>query len=280
MAVCPNCGRKLRMTDWKPDCPECGVNLNYFNANERLLVDSEKAEREHARFQPSVDRGKASYAGSKLAILRIVFTLLPVGALFLPLCSKLADGKTTGVNVIDVYKFVSSGDIGAILGAGAFGVSIALLLLSAVMILVCIISIIASLGKHGKGRTIALYSVMAGSAALSLICFLISFPKFGDLFPEMNTVVGGVGIGGITMETLMPEKHFLRDLDRLVDFSFVYDKVEGFYSRTGRRSVDPVVIVKMMLLGYLYGIDSERRLEQELLGSGLCSCHRTSARQR
>ncbi|MBQ6163834.1 MAG: hypothetical protein IJK23_05105 [Clostridia bacterium] len=197
MAVCPNCGRKLRMTDWKPDCPECGVNLNYFNANERLLVDSEKAEREHARFQPSVDRGKASYAGSKLAILRIVFTLLPVGALFLPLCSKLADGKTTGVNVIDVYKFVNSGDIGAILGAGAFGVSIALLLLSAVMILVCIISIIASLGKHGKGRTIALYSVMAGSAALSLICFLISFPKFGDLFPEMNTVVGGVGIGGI-----------------------------------------------------------------------------------
>ena len=68
----------------------------------------------------------------------------------------------------------------------------------------------------------------------------------------------------VTMETLMPEKHFLRDLDRLVDFSFVYDKVEGFYSHTGRRSVDPVVIVKMMLLGYLYGIDSERRLEQEV----------------
>ena len=68
----------------------------------------------------------------------------------------------------------------------------------------------------------------------------------------------------VTMESLMPEKHFLRDLDRLVDFSFVYDKVEGFYSHTGRRSVDPVVIVKMMLLGYLYGIDSERRLEQEV----------------
>ncbi|MBQ2109824.1 MAG: IS5/IS1182 family transposase, partial [Bacteroidales bacterium] len=58
----------------------------------------------------------------------------------------------------------------------------------------------------------------------------------------------------VTMETLMPEKHFLRDLDRLVDFNFVYDKVEGLYSHTGRRSVDPVVIVKMMLLGYLYGI--------------------------
>ena len=68
----------------------------------------------------------------------------------------------------------------------------------------------------------------------------------------------------VTMESLMPEKHFLRDLDRLVDFSFVYDKVESMYSHTGRRSIDPVVIVKMMLLGYLYGIDSERRLEQEV----------------
>ena len=68
----------------------------------------------------------------------------------------------------------------------------------------------------------------------------------------------------VTMESLMPERHFLRDLDRLVDFSFVYDKVESLYSHTGRRSVDPVVIVKMMLLGYLYGIDSERRLEQEV----------------
>ena len=64
--------------------------------------------------------------------------------------------------------------------------------------------------------------------------------------------------------SLMPEKHFHRDLNRLVDFSFVYDKVESLYSNTGCRSVDPVVIVKMMLIGYLYGIDSERRWEQEV----------------
>ena len=68
----------------------------------------------------------------------------------------------------------------------------------------------------------------------------------------------------VTMESLMTEKHFLRDLDRLVDFSVVYENVASLYSNTGRRSVDPVVIVKMMLLSYLYGIDSERRLEQEV----------------
>ena len=67
-----------------------------------------------------------------------------------------------------------------------------------------------------------------------------------------------------TLDELMPKEHFLRDLDRYIDFSFVYDRVESLYSNTGRPSIDPVVLVKMMLVGYLYGIDSERKLEQEI----------------
>ena len=66
-----------------------------------------------------------------------------------------------------------------------------------------------------------------------------------------------------TLEGLMPKEHFLRDLDKYVDFSFIYGKVEHLYSHTGRRSIDPVVLVKMLLLGFLYGIDSERKIEQE-----------------
>lgn len=68
----------------------------------------------------------------------------------------------------------------------------------------------------------------------------------------------------MTIEDLMPEEHFLRDLDRYVDFSFVYEKVKNLYSETGRPSIDPVVIIKMLLIGYLYGIESERRLEKEI----------------
>ncbi len=67
----------------------------------------------------------------------------------------------------------------------------------------------------------------------------------------------------VTLESLMPEEHFLRRLDGLMDFSFIYKRVESLYSHRGRPSIDPVVVVKM-LLGYLYGIDSERRLEQEV----------------
>ena len=68
----------------------------------------------------------------------------------------------------------------------------------------------------------------------------------------------------LTLEELMPGKHFLRDLERCVDFSFIYDIVEPLYARVGRPSIDPVLLVKMLLLGYLYGIPSERKLEQEV----------------
>ena len=68
----------------------------------------------------------------------------------------------------------------------------------------------------------------------------------------------------VTLEELMPQEHFLRDLDRLVDFDFIYDKVADLYSNTGRPAIDPVVMIKMMLIGYIYGIDSERKLEQEI----------------
>ena len=67
-----------------------------------------------------------------------------------------------------------------------------------------------------------------------------------------------------TIEELMPKEHFLRDLDKHVDFTFIYDKVSHLYSNVGRASVDPVVLFKMVLLGFLYGIDSERKLEQEV----------------
>ena len=49
-----------------------------------------------------------------------------------------------------------------------------------------------------------------------------------------------------------------------MDFSFIYDIVEPLYARVGRPSIDPVLLVKKLLLGYFYGIPSERKLEQEV----------------
>lgn len=57
----------------------------------------------------------------------------------------------------------------------------------------------------------------------------------------------------ITIEDLVPEDHFLRQLESAVDFTFIYDEVRGLYSAdNGRPGIDPVVLVKYLLLGYLY----------------------------
>jgi len=67
-----------------------------------------------------------------------------------------------------------------------------------------------------------------------------------------------------TLESLMSADHFLRDLDEHIDFSFIYSKVSHLYSNTGRPSIDPVTLIKMLLLGFLYGIDSERKLVKDI----------------
>jgi transposase len=65
-------------------------------------------------------------------------------------------------------------------------------------------------------------------------------------------------------EDLIPEDHILRLIDHYVDFSFIRPKLEHLYSHTGRPSVDPDVMMRMLLVGYLFGITSERRLCDEV----------------
>lgn len=67
-----------------------------------------------------------------------------------------------------------------------------------------------------------------------------------------------------TIDELMPKSHFLRKLLKVMGFRFVYEKVAHLYAKTGRPSIDPEVVIKCLLIGYLYGIDSERRLMEDI----------------
>ena len=68
----------------------------------------------------------------------------------------------------------------------------------------------------------------------------------------------------VDMASLIPENHLLRKIDGMVSFDFIYGLLAPYYSATGRPSVDPVSMFKMLLVGYLYGIKSERRLVEEI----------------
>jgi len=66
-----------------------------------------------------------------------------------------------------------------------------------------------------------------------------------------------------SLDAAVPEKHIVRRLAAAVDFGFVRSLVNKHYSHTGQPSVDPVVLFKLWLLGYLFNIRSERRLCEE-----------------
>jgi transposase len=68
----------------------------------------------------------------------------------------------------------------------------------------------------------------------------------------------------ICLEDYVPKKHLLRDIDRYLDLSALRQHLMPFYSHTGRPSVDPELMVRMLLIGYCFGIRSERRLCEEV----------------
>ena len=62
------------------------------------------------------------------------------------------------------------------------------------------------------------------------------------------------------LEDHVPSDHLLRSIDHYVDCSELRRHLAGFYSLTGRPSVDPELMIRMLLIGYCLGIRSERRL--------------------
>jgi transposase len=66
------------------------------------------------------------------------------------------------------------------------------------------------------------------------------------------------------LEDQVPENHLLRLIDKHISFEFVRRQLKDSYSETGRPSIDPELLLRMLLIGYLYGITSERKLVEEL----------------
>jgi transposase len=62
----------------------------------------------------------------------------------------------------------------------------------------------------------------------------------------------------------VPADHMLRSIDRYLDLTDLHQHLEAYYSHTGRPSVDPELMIRMLLVGYCFGIRSERRLCDEV----------------
>src|ERR1700751_34947 len=66
------------------------------------------------------------------------------------------------------------------------------------------------------------------------------------------------------LEDQIPGTHLLRLIDKHIRFEFVRQQLKDSYSETGRPSIDPELLLRILLIGYLYGVTSERKLGEEL----------------
>ncbi len=207
MASCPKCGKKLKLTDIKPNCPHCDTNLLYYKIEERLEVDALNAEREHAHTQKKLDRAKAAMVGGPFAIARIVLLVLTICAFLLPLAKLSAIGpffSETGeisknFGAIELVTELMEFDFGALGLIGSsivgkttlmFALSIVTVALAAVSALLQLIFSFLSCSPKGFVRNV-IFSV------LGIVFSIASLVTFKMFIASMETVLPGFMSGSI-----------------------------------------------------------------------------------
>ena len=66
------------------------------------------------------------------------------------------------------------------------------------------------------------------------------------------------------LDEVVPDDHLVRKVDAVLDLSWVHAELAPHYSRIGRPSIDPVLMIRMLIIGYVFAIRSERQLCREV----------------
>ena len=66
------------------------------------------------------------------------------------------------------------------------------------------------------------------------------------------------------LDEVVPDDHRVREIARVLDLSWVYAELRPYYSPMGRPSIDPVLMIRMLIVGYVFAIRSERLLCREV----------------
>ena len=78
------------------------------------------------------------------------------------------------------------------------------------------------------------------------------------------------------LDKVVPPDHLVRQIDGLLDLSWVHKELAPYYSHTGRPSIDPVLMIRMLIVGYVFALRSERRADSpNTVTRGAESCGRT-----
>ncbi|CAG9621835.1 IS1182 family transposase ISBpu1 [Sutcliffiella rhizosphaerae] len=80
-----------------------------------------------------------------------------------------------------------------------------------------------------------------------------------------QSMEGRYQVSMLALDQMVPKDHLVRKIEKAMDFTFIYELVEDKYSTdNGRPSIDPVVLIKMVFIQYIFGIRSMRQTIREI----------------
>ena len=158
MSNCPKCNEKLSPFYMKQNCPKCNTNLVYYDLDNRLQADHEKAMKEQAAVDRVLNNIKTSAFGGGLQITRFILMFSPLLWMCLPMYSQLnrETFETTNISLITLIKSIIATVGNADNGAMTFDMWLSdkayfcILLLIACIIIFSLADIISSLFSIGK----------------------------------------------------------------------------------------------------------------------------------
>ena len=158
MSNCPKCNEKLSPLYMKQNCPKCNTNLVYYDLDNRLQADHEKAMKEQEAVDRILNNIKTSAFGGKEQITRFILMFSPLLWMCLPMYSQLnrETFETTNISLITLIKSIIATVGNADNGAMTFDMWLSdkayfcILLLIACIIIFSLADIISSLFSIGK----------------------------------------------------------------------------------------------------------------------------------
>ncbi len=180
MAKCPHCQNKIMPWYVRAECPKCGTNMVNYQWEERLEEDSIRADKAFRKLHVTIAKMKYSFAGTKLRIIRIPISVIPLFSFLLPLFNVSLSlpfyESNESMNVISIVMNVLNfnfGGIPAYLSSDLTGDAALMLLLSIVLLVVSALSL-----------------------PVTLVFFILNFTKFKSRGMFVCNLFGAGGMIG------------------------------------------------------------------------------------
>lgn len=206
---CPKCGGEIPAFDLRPNCKHCGVNIMYFTQQEGLIRDAKRTELEGAAARMIIARVKAEFIGSKLAVFRMVFSILAAAALLAPFITvkfnvPLFDGSLS-VGLLGLIQGFQNGlltRVPRLLGSALFAKqTVAALVPAAFMAIVAVLDVVILLALIvGFLKLTESARVMKNTAFVGMIVSLagqIAAVVMKFTTADSETAAVSLGFGGI-----------------------------------------------------------------------------------